>query len=251
MSELRVALVTGSGKKRVGFEVARLLGQAGYKLILHYRSSREEALESIALLQREGLSAHALAADLSRETEVQALVQDVMRLHGRIDALVTCASQWGRQKLEQIDASSFQQQFEANTLTTALISLVVGRQMVKQESGGGIVTLGDWALQRPYLDYLAYHTSKGAVAAFTKALACELARQNPLVRVNMVEPGPVMLPPDLPEHERQEAIGATLVQREGSPVHVAQAVLALLSNPFITGASLPVDGGRSIWAGGL
>ena len=173
MSELRVALVTGSGKKRVGFEVARLLGHAGYKLILHYRSSREEALESIALLQREGLSAHALAADLSRETEVQALVQEVMRLHGRIDALVTCASQWGRQKLEQIDASSFQQQFEANTLTTALISLVVGRQMVKQESGGGIVTLGDWALQRPYLDYLAYHTSKGAVAAFTKALASE------------------------------------------------------------------------------
>ena len=76
MSELRVALVTGSGKKRVGFEVARLLGHAGYKLILHYRSSREEALESIALLQREGLSAHALAADLSRETEVQALVQE-------------------------------------------------------------------------------------------------------------------------------------------------------------------------------
>lgn len=251
MGELRVALVTGSGKKRIGFEVARLLGHAGYKLLLHYRTSREEALESVALLQSEGLSAMALSADLSRETEVEALVQEALSLYGRIDALVTCASQWGRQKLDQINASSFQQQFEANTLTTALVCLAVGRQMVKQESGGGIVTLGDWALKRPYLDYLAYHTSKGAVAAFTKALACELARQNPLVRVNMVEPGPVMLPLDLPEHERREAIDATLVQREGSPVHVAQAVMALLSNPFITGASLPVDGGRSIWAGGL
>lgn len=251
MSELRVALVTGSGKRRVGFAVARTLGHAGYSLILQYRTSREEALESVALLQAEGLSAQAFAADLSREAEVTTLMDEILRRHGRIDALVTCASQWGRQEIAQINASSFQHQFEANTLTTALVALAVGRQMVRQETGGGIVTVGDWALRRPYLGYLAYHTSKGAVAAFTRALACELAHQNPLVRVNMVEPGPVMLPPDLPEDERREAIAATLVQREGTPEHVAHAVLALLSNPFITGASLPVDGGRSIWAGGL
>ena len=59
-----------------------------------------------------------------------------------------------------------------------------------------------------------------------------------------------MLPPDLPEAERREALAATLAQREGSPVNVAQAVVSLIENDFVTGASLPVDGGRSIFAGG-
>jgi pteridine reductase len=68
------------------------------------------------------------------------------------------------------------------------------------------------------------------------------------VRVNQISPGPVMLPPDLPEAEKREAINATLVKREGSPEHVAAAVLSLVENEFITGAVLPVDGGRTVYA---
>ena len=251
MGFARVALVTGSGKRRVGFEVARSLGQAGFRVILHYQTSRAEAEDSVQVLASEGFVAEALQADLANEGEARALVKQVRESHGRIDALVTCASRWGRQSLAEVDATSLLEQFRANTLTTALVSLAAGRIMVEQPEGGAIVTVGDWALRRPYVDHLAYHTSKGAVAAFTRALAVELGRQNPRVRVNMVEPGPVMLPPDLSEDERQEAIGATLVRREGSPKDVAGAVLALVENGFITGACLPVDGGRSIWAGGL
>jgi pteridine reductase len=120
--------------------------------------------------------------------------------------------------------------------------------MTRQPEGGCIVTVGDWAVTRPYLNYLAYHTSKGAIPVFTKALAVELAHLNPRVRVNCVEPGPVMLPAELSPQDRAEAIGATLVQREGSPEHVAMAVMSLVENDFITGVCLPVDGGRSIWA---
>jgi len=251
MVAARVALVTGSGKRRVGFAVARMLGQAGFRVVLHYRSSRTEAEESAQLLASEGITAEILQADLADEVETNGLVNRVRECHGRIDALVTCASRWGRQPLAEVNAASLMEQFNANTLTTALVSLAVGRVMVGQQEGGTIVTVGDWALRRPYTDHLAYHTSKGAVAAFTRALAVELGRQNPRVRVNMVEPGPVMLPADLPEEEKQEAIGATLVRREGNPNDVAKAVMALVENGFITGVSLPVDGGRSIWAGGL
>ena len=251
MGTYRVALVTGSGKRRVGFEVARMLGRAGFRVILHYRSSRAEAEESTGLLASEGIAVEAMQADLANELETEALVARIRERHGRVDALVTCASRWGRQSLSEVDAASLLEQFQSNTMTTALISLAVGRVMLDQPEGGAIVTVGDWALRRPYVDHLAYHTSKGAVAAFTRALAVELGRQNPRVRVNMVEPGPVLLPPDLPEKEKQEAIGATLARREGNPMDVAKAVLALVENGFITGVSLPVDGGRSIWAGGL
>ena len=82
----------------------------------------------------------------------------------------------------------------------------------------------------------------------------EAARQavasirNPRVRVNCILPGPVMLPPELPEAERNAAIAATLVKREGSPQHVALAVLHFIDNDFLTGVALPVDGGRTIFA---
>jgi pteridine reductase len=86
------------------------------------------------------------------------------------------------------------------------------------------------------------------VPALTRALAVELGVRNPRVRVNCILPGPVMLPPDLPEAERQQAIGATLVRQEGRPEHVAQAVLFLIADDFVTGVCLPVDGGRTIFS---
>ena len=108
----------------------------------------------------------------------------------------------------------------------------------------------DRAEARPYPNYAAYFASKGAIPTLTRCLAVELGTRNPRVRVNGILPGPVMLPPDLPEEERREAIAATLVGHEGSPNNVTRVVLCLIDNDFMTGVSLPVDGGRTIYAGG-
>ena len=131
---------------------------------------------------------------------------------------------------------------------TFLCCQQAGLVMTKQPEGGLIVNIGDWAEARPYLDYAAYFPSKGAVNAITRCMAVELGTRNPNVRVNAILPGPVMLPPDLPDAEKQHAINATLVKREGSPNNIAQAVLSFLDNDFITGVLLPVDGGRTIYA---
>ena len=121
--------------------------------------------------------------------------------------------------------------------------------MVKQPEGGSIITFGDWAIERPYMNYAAYFPSKGAIPALTRCLAVELGTRNPRVRVNCIMPGPVMLPPDLPAAEREQAINATLVKREGRPENVVQAVLHFIDNDFVTGVCLPVDGGRTVYAG--
>ena len=112
-----------------------------------------------------------------------------------------------------------------------------------------IILIGDWATTRPYLNYAAYFPSKGAIPTLTRCLAVELGSRNPNVRVNCILPGPVLLPPDLPEAERQQAVAATLVKREGRPENIAQAVLFFIDNDFVTGVSLPVDGGRTIFSG--
>jgi pteridine reductase len=244
----KVALVTGSGKRRVGWHVADALAGRGYALAVHYRSSAAEAQEAVDHFRRRGVEAVALRADLTDEQAARGLIEQTLRQFGRLDVLVNCAAAWQGKRLEDVTAADVRGYFEANTLGTFLCSQWAGLAMVRQPEGGSIVTLGDWATARPYLNYAAYFPSKGAIPALTRCLAVELGSRNPAVRVNCILPGPVLLPPDLPEAERRQAVEATLVKREGRPEHVAQAVLFFLDNDFVTGACLPVDGGRTVFA---
>jgi len=246
-----VALVTGSGKRRVGFHVAEMLAQKGYHVAVHYRTSAAEAQETVTHLRTFGVECEAFAADLTVEAEADALVAQVFARFGRVDVLVNAAAIWSPKRLEEVTAADVRANFDANTLSTFLVSRGVGLRMCAQPEGGVIVTIGDWADARPYPNYAAYFPSKAAIPGLTRSLAVELGTRNPRVRVNAILPGPVMLPDDLPPAERAEAIAATLVKREGTPRHVALAVIALVENDFITGVCLPVDGGRSIYAGGL
>jgi pteridine reductase len=248
MNESKVALVTGSGKHRVGWHVAQALAARGYALALHYRSSAAEAATTVASLRGRGVEVVAFQADLTDEGAVRALIQQTLDHFGRLDVLVNAAAAWKSKKLEEVTAGDVRHYFETNTLGTFLCSQQAGLAMVRQEEGGSIVTIGDWAIVRPYVNYAAYFPSKGAIPTMTRTLAVELGTRNPRVRVNAILPGPVLLPPDLPEAERRQAINATLVKREGRPENIAQAVLFLVDNDFVTGACIPVDGGRTIYA---
>jgi pteridine reductase len=248
MSQTKVALVTGSGKRRVGRYVAEALADRGYSLVIHYRTSAAEAADAVKALQARGVAAVALPADLTDERSVRGLVDQTLTAFGRLDVLVNCAAAWKSTRLEEVTAADVCHFFQTNTLSTFLCSQHAGLAMVRQAEGGCVVTLCDWAVARPYINYSAYFPSKGAIPTLTRCLAVELGSRNPAVRVNCILPGPVLLPPDLPEAERRQAINATLVRREGRPENIAQAVLFLIENEFITGVCLPVDGGRTIFA---
>jgi pteridine reductase len=243
-----VALVTGSGKKRVGSVVADALARRGYAVAVHYRSSAVEAEETAKELRAHGVEVATFPADLTNEGEVRRLVAEVLVRFDRIDVLVNCAAVWKSKPLEEVTAADVKMHFDTNALGTFLMCQHVGLQMVKQPEGGVVVNIGDWAEVRPYLGYAAYFPSKGAVSAITRTLAVELGTRNPKVRVNQISPGPVMLPPDLSQTERDEAIRGTLVKREGNPANIAQAVLTFVDNDFVTGVTLPVDGGRTVYS---
>jgi pteridine reductase len=251
MTERKVALVTGSGKKRVGYHVAAALAARDYGLVIHYNTSATEAAETAdGFARAHGIPVHTVKANLTDEGEVKAMVAEGLAKFGRLDVLVNCAAIWHRKRLEEVTAADVRTHFETNTLGTFLACQHVGLAMARQPAGGTIVNIGDWADARPYLDYAAYFPSKAAIPGLTRTFAVELGIRNPNVRVNAVLPGPVMLPPDMSDAEKAEVLAATLVKREGSPENIVKAVLHFIDNDFVTGACLPVDGGRSVYAGG-
>jgi pteridine reductase len=248
MTRSKVALVTGSGKRRVGWHVAEALAARGYALAIHYNRSANEAAETVAAVRTRGVEAVAYQADLTDERSVHALIDNTLAHFGRLDVLVNCAAMWRSKRLEETTAADVRANLETNTLGTFLCSQRAGLAMVKQAEGGCIILIGDWAIARPYLNHAAYFASKGAIPTLTRTLAVELGSRNPNVRVNCILPGPVFMPPDLPAEERQRSINATLVKHEGRPENVAQGVLFFLDNDFVTGVALPIDGGRSVFA---
>jgi len=237
-----VALVTG-GAIRVGAAIVRELAARGYRLAIHANTSLNHAQELANELTDAGHIAAAFGADLRDEDATRAMIDRARRHFGRLDALVNSAAAWSPTPLATVMADDVRRFFEVNTLSTFICCQHAGQIMIEQPQGGAIVNIGDWAIERPYRDFSAYFTSKGAIPTLTRTFAIELA---PKVRVNAVLPGPVLLPESVSEADRRRAIAGTLLGRAGRPENIAHAVAALLENDFITGVCLPVDGGRTL-----
>jgi pteridine reductase len=242
----KVALVTGSGKQRVGNVVAAELAAHGYDIALHYNRSADDARLSCEKLRRLGVEIESFQADVSDNAQVDRLFDAVRDRFGRLDVLVAAAAIWQPTSLEEVSVEDVRRHFEINSLGTFLCCRRAGLIMASQPEGGSIVTIGDWAVERPYANYAAYFISKGTIPTMTRMLAVELSRRNAAVRVNCIMPGPVMLPEDLSQAEVKGAVAGTLLKRAGRPENVAQAVLQLVENDYITGVCLNVDGGRML-----
>ena len=243
-----VALITGGGRRRVGYVVAKSLANAGYSIALHYRSSVDSAKLSQAEFQELGVECEIYQADIADGDAVDQMCNQVKDRFGRIDVLLTTSSIWSPQKLEDITPEDVRRNFDVNTLGTFFAAKSAGLIMAGQSDGGVIVTIGDWAIERPYVDHASYFIAKGAIPTLTRTLAVEMASRNPKVRVNCIHPGPVMLPPGTTDSEREDLVAATLTKKVDDPEAVAKAVRFFIDNDFVTGVCLPVDGGRSIYA---
>src|SRR5262249_31231892 len=145
MSSRKVALVTGSGKRRIGWHVADTLAQRGYALAIHYRSSATEAAETVSTFKMRGADVVAFQADLSEEPAVRGMIGQILERFGRLDVLVNCAAVWKSKRLEEVTAADVRFHFETNTLGSFLCAQHAGLAMVKQPEGGCIINLGDWA----------------------------------------------------------------------------------------------------------
>lgn len=245
----RVVWVTGSGAPRVGRTVAEHFARENYSVALHAHRSIDQAEQVAQAWRSEGVRCMVTDGDVSDMQSMQRAVEAIVTNFGRLDAAIHCAAIWEWKSLEQTTSDDIRRNFEINTLGSFAVAKAAGLQMTHQETGGAIVLIGDWAVARPYPDFSAYFTGKGAIETIVRCMAVELATRNPSIRVNGILPGPVMLDPSIDAEGAEKIRRASLLQRHGQPEHVAQAAFFLARHEFITGVCLPVDGGRTIWSG--
>jgi pteridine reductase len=239
----KTALVTGAAK-RVGREIALTLARRGANMVVHYRSSADEARRVVAEIKALGVEALAVRADQSNARQVRAAVAQAVRRFKQIDVLINSASVYERTPFAKLTERDWDFHLNANLKGPFLFALEVGRHMQRRKVAGKIINIADWAAYRPYRDYLPYMVSKAGGVCLTQTLAQELA---PRIQVNAVAPGPVLLPARVGAAERRAVIRATLLKRLGCPADVAKAVLYLVADAdFVTGQVLVVDGGRLV-----
>jgi pteridine reductase len=232
------ALVTG-GAVRLGRALALHLAGAGYDVALHYGRSADAAADTAAEIRALGVDCRTFACDLADVEALDGLMAQALDEFPRLEVLVNSASAYAQAPIAGTTAEMFAQQFEVNLrapffLTQAFASRV-GR--------GNVVNVIDNKIGYHQFDYAAYLLSKKALAEFTAMAAVEFA---PRIRVNGVAPGVV-----LPAATRSEEYIAWRLQgiplrMQGQPSHIAAALMSLLSNEFITGQVITVDGGESL-----
>jgi NAD(P)-dependent dehydrogenase (short-subunit alcohol dehydrogenase family) len=242
--EGKVALVTGASKG-IGAVTARALADAGAAVVLSARDAEALSCVADAIVQTGG---HALAvpADVADEGAVRALVAQTVSTFGRLDvAFNNAAAGHGRMQLHEVPVDEFDGTLAVNV--RGLFFCLRHEIAAMLETGGGaIVNMSSTAGLEAVSRLSSYVTTKHAAIGMTKAAALDYAARG--VRVNAVAPGPILTHwlEAAGERAQQAAAAAIPMRRVGSPAEVANAVVWLCSDQasYITGVTLPIDGGK-------
>jgi len=243
-SEARVALITG-GAKGIGAEVAARLAASGHTVLVADLDS-EAATATARELQAAGGRASAIQLDVGKPDSIAEVFGEIDREHGRCDILVNCAGIAKVFPFLDFPLDNFLATMNVNVTGTLLCSQAAARLMIKR-GWGRIVNIASVAGMRAVgSGRTAYGTSKGAVIALTRQMAVELAEHG--ITANAVSPGPVDTPMTQVLHTakfREEYSKAIPMNRYGTCGEIASAVMYLVSEDarYVTGISMPVDGG--------
>jgi NAD(P)-dependent dehydrogenase (short-subunit alcohol dehydrogenase family) len=253
-----VVLITGAAK-RLGREIALNLAKHGWRVAVHYHTSEQDAINTVAYLAintpAKAENGNKLAfyekfqCDLADEASVRSLLARVIIQFGRVDAVVNCAAIFEHDAASTFSYSAMQKHLVANTgapilLSQGLYEHVSERQMAGEAGAqGAVVNLLDQKLWNQNPDFLSYTLSKAALEAANTMLAMELA---PLVRVVGVAPGLTLTSHMISDEKFQELHKISPLGRSSTPQDVADTVRFALDNRSITGTSLLVDGGQHL-----
>lgn len=239
----KIALVTG-GSRGIGREIAIELAKHGASIAISYVSNEEKAIEVIESIQEYSVKAMCVKADVSREEEVERLVDTVKKQLGPIDILVNNAGINMDALIIRMKTQEWDQVIDTNLKGTYLCTRLVAKDMLKKRYGK-IINITSVAGVAGNIGQSNYSASKAGIIGFTKAVAKELASRN--INVNAIAPGLIEtdMAQALKEEIRESLIKSVPMGRLGSPKDIANIVVFLASDKsdYITGQTINVDGG--------
>ena len=238
----KTALITGSGV-RLGKAISRALAENDCQLVLHYNSSAEGSEEVRDYAASLGVKALTYQADLSEPEELRALMRFGTAEFGHLDILINNSAIYLPGKGIDTTPELLEKQFRLNLFAPVLLIREFAAQL-PEGLPGKIVNISDAKVFRHQPDHFAYRLTKAAVNEMTLMFALELA---PRITVNAIAPG-VMLPLAGREETDMQALAERRIplKRVGSPEIIADNVLHILSQDFMTGTIIRVDGGEGI-----
>jgi NAD(P)-dependent dehydrogenase (short-subunit alcohol dehydrogenase family) len=238
-SKQKAALVTGSAK-RVGQAMVIDLAKQGYAIALHYHSSQAEALETQKAIERHNGLCLTFKADLQDEGDISKLAADVFQKFPGLNLLINSASLYQPSCFPAKSTQSFKANLAVHLHAPYLLSSLFAQKCKKD---GLIINMIDTHVAKnksPYFDYLL---SKKALLSFTEMAAVELA---PKIRVNAIAPGFIMPPAQRDTRYLNQLARSLPLKRKGDVGNVLKAIQYLISNDYVTGQVLFVDGGEHL-----
>jgi 3-oxoacyl-[acyl-carrier protein] reductase len=244
----KTALVTGAASG-IGAAIARGLGAAGARVVVHYNRNAEGAAQVRAAVESAGGSARVVQADLTDSGRAGALVEEAVAEEGGLDVLVNNAGDLVRRaEVSDLTDEEFHRIMDLNLTSVFAACRAAGPVMTKRGSGSIINLTSVAARNGGGGGSVVYATSKGAVSTFTRGLARELAPHG--VRVNALAPG-IITTPFHERHTRDEQmqtmLGTVPMGRAGEPEECVGAALFLASeamSSYVTGQILEINGGQ-------
>jgi NAD(P)-dependent dehydrogenase (short-subunit alcohol dehydrogenase family) len=240
----RAALITGADSG-IGRAVAIAFAREGADVLISYLEEHEDAQETARWVEQAGRKAVLMAGDIADPTHCKKLVARAVEEFGRLDILVNNAAyQMTYHSLDEISEAEWDKTFRTNIYSMFYLAKAAVPHM---KPGSAIVNTSSINAKSPNPTLLAYATTKGAIANFTAGLAQLLAEMG--IRVNCVAPGPIWTPliPSTMAEKSVEKFGEnTPLGRPGQPAELAPAYVLLASDDgsYMTGAMIPVTGGR-------
>lgn len=236
-----VALITGAAD-RIGAVMAKSLAAAGWKVVIHYRSSVEKAEQVRVEIEALGGAAALVRADLADRGERGSLIAEATKAFGPMTALVNNASSYERDSIFDLEETLWDQHFAVHAEAPLFLSRDFAAQL-PDDAHGNIVNIIDGRLLHLSPAHMSYTLSKSVLWTATRTMAQSLA---PRIRVNAIGPGPTLRPHEVPEDRWTEAQRRLPLGRGATPEEVAEGLLFILGARSMTGQMLVLDGGEHL-----
>ncbi|MGX2946207.1 glucose-1-dehydrogenase [Enterococcus alishanensis] len=248
--ENKVAVITGASKG-IGTAIAERFGKEKMNVVVNYHSDETGAQETVTIIKENGGDGIAVQADVETEEGNQLLLNQAIEKFGDLDLWVNNAGMENSQETHELSLEDWNKVINVNLTGVFLGAKTALAYFVEKNKKGNIINMSSVHQQIPWPTFAHYAASKGGVKLFTETIAMEYAEKN--IRVNNIGPGAINTPINAEKFADPKQLAATTamvpMKKIGEPEEVAAAAawLASAESSYVTGITLFVDGGMTLY----